>query len=52
MTPANTHGAFKRMGKSILERDDVFFSKGLTQAGSGGDFWDVISQCGALMGLS
>lgn len=52
VTSANTHGAFKRMGKSILERDDLFFSKGLTQPGSRGDFWDVISQCGALMGLS
>lgn len=34
VTPANTQGAFKRMGKSILERDDLFFSKGLTQPGS------------------
>lgn len=51
VTPANTHRAFKRMGKGIFKRDYLFLSKGLTQPGSGGDFWDVISPCGTLMGL-
>lgn len=36
VTSANAHGAFKRVGKGILVRHDLLFSKGLTQRGVGG----------------
>lgn len=35
VTSANTHGAFKRVGKGILERDDLFFQQRPYAAGGG-----------------
>lgn len=45
---------FKRVGKGILERDDIFQQRPYPALGGekGTDFWDIISGRGALTGLS
>lgn len=53
VTSANTHRAFKRVRKGILERDDIFHPRPYPAwEEEGTDFWDIISECGALTGLS